>query len=265
MVEWLQKLLRARYRVGRIGTRSMIGEYEIYADERYHSRRYLMVGGIMCTDRRREHLHERLMQVRSDFSLVREMRWTKVSRRFLDAYEAWADVFLEDPFARFSLLVIDTMDPTWRQLSPRFNRRLSQDDRLASAFYQFLLVSFGKLTAMKRWWAYPDQGFFSRDTVLRRVEFLFNRTYKIAFGAKTSRIIRLMQARDSKAEDLIQLADLILGAFSYNVGGDVPASKARRELLEHCVKAIGRMPKTHKGLDKVIVTRWVHPQQFSYR
>ena len=243
----------------------MIGEYEIYADERYHPRRYLMVGGIICTDKRRDGLHECLMQIRGDFSLVREMRWTKVSRRFLDAYKAWADVFLEDPFARFSLLVIDTTDPAWRKLSPRFKTRSTQDDRLASAFYQFLLVSFGKLTDMKRWSVYPDQGFFSRDTVLRQVEFLFNRTYKIAFGPKTSRVIRLMQARDSKAEDLIQLADLILGAFSCNVAGDVPVSKARRELLEYCVKAIGRMPKTHKGLDKVIVTGWVDPQQFSYQ
>lgn len=242
----------------------MINEYEIYADERYHARRYLMIGGIMCTDRRRGRLHECLTQVRQNFSLTREMRWTKVSSKFLDAYKAWADVFLEDPFARFSLLVIDTMDLAWRQLSPHLDRRLSQDDRLASAFYQFLLVSFGRLTDMKRWWVYPDQGFFSRDTVLSQVEFLFNRTYKIAFGPKTSRIIRLAQARDSKAEDLIQLADLMLGAFSYNVVGDVPASKARRELLDYCVKTIGRMPKTRKGLNKVMVTRWVHPEQFSY-
>ncbi len=181
----------------------MIGEYEIYADEHYHAQRYLMVGGIICTDKRRESLRERLIQLRKEFGLAREMRWAKVSRQYLDAYKAWADVFLKDRFARFSLLVIDKTDPAWKQLRPRHKRRTSQDDRLASAFYQFLLVSFGKLTDMKRWWVYPDQGFFSRDIVLSRVEFLFNRTYKLAFGPKTSRIIRLMWARDSKAEDLI--------------------------------------------------------------
>lgn len=243
----------------------MIGEYEIYADERYHLQRYLMIGGIICTDRRRGDLHKRLMQVRSDFGLAREMRWTKVSREFLDAYKAWADVFLKDPFARFSLLIIDTTDLACRQLSPRINRRPSQDDKLASAYYQFLIVSFGKLTNMKRWWVYPDRGFFSRDTVLNQVEFLFNRTYKIAYGPKTSRIIRLAQARDSKAEDLIQLAGLMLGVFSYNVVGDIPESKARRELLEYCVKTIVHMPKTRRGLNKVMVTHWVHPEQFSYQ
>jgi len=243
----------------------MINEYEIYADERYHARRYLMVGGIMCTDKRRESLHERLIQLRKEFGLAREMRWAKVSRQFLDAYKAWADVFFKDRFARFSLLVIDKMDPAWKQLQPRHKRRTSQDDRLASAFYQFLLVSFGKLTDMKRWWVYPDQGFFSRDTVLSRVEFLFNRTYKLALGPKTSRIIRLMQACDSKAEDLIQLADVLLGALSYNVVGDIPVSKARRELVDYCVKGMQWMPKNQKGLDKVIVSCWVNPEQFSYQ
>lgn len=243
----------------------MISEYEIYADERYHARRYLMIGGIICTDRRRELLHEHLMQVRRESGLAREMRWTKVSTRFIDAYKAWANVFLEDPFARFSLLVIDMRDPVWKQFYPLPNRRASHDDRLASAFYQFLLVSFGRLTDMKRWWVYPDRGFFSRDTVLSRVEFLFNRTYKIAFGPKTSRVIRLMRARDSKAEDLIQLADVLLGVLSYHVAGGVPTSKARQELVDYCENALRQMPKNRKGLDKVIVTRWVPPEQFSYQ
>jgi len=100
--------------------------------------------------------------------------------------------------------------------------------------------------------------------VLSRVEFLFNRTYKLALGPKTSRVIRLMQARDSKAEDLIQLADLILGALSYKVVGGVPESEARRKLLDYCVEGIGRMPRNQKGLDKVIVARWIHPKQFRY-
>src|SRR5204862_5361581 len=46
-----------------------------------------------------------------------------------------------------------------------------------SVFYQFLLVSFGRLGDKKRWWVYPEAGFFSKDIVLDRVEFLLNRSY----------------------------------------------------------------------------------------
>ena len=125
-----------------------------------------------------------------------EMKWEKVSRRYADAYRAWIDVFFEDPFARYSLFQIDVSGPAWNSFQPRTDQRASRDDRLASAYHQFLLVTFGTLRDTKRWWVYPDAGFFSRDSVLDRVEFLFNRTYKIAFGPQHSRIIRLARARD---------------------------------------------------------------------
>jgi hypothetical protein len=67
-------------------------------------------------------------------------------------------------------------------------------------FYQFLLVTFGPLRDTKRWWVYPDSGLFSREAVLTRVEFLFNLTYKQAFGPKSSRIIRLARSCDSSAQ-----------------------------------------------------------------
>jgi hypothetical protein len=53
----------------------MIGEYEIYADEHYHARRYLMIGEIMCTNKRREQLHECLIQVRKDFGLCADLEF----------------------------------------------------------------------------------------------------------------------------------------------------------------------------------------------
>ncbi len=119
--------------------------YELYSDERYHppGNHYLMLGGVICTMHRGEQLVQKLAQVRSAFNLTREMHWGKVSKEYLDAYKAWADVFLQDDLARFSLFVIDTSDSTWKSFSPRANKTSNQDERLASAFYQFLLVSFG--------------------------------------------------------------------------------------------------------------------------
>jgi hypothetical protein len=73
-------------------------------------------------------------------------------------------------------------------------------------------------------------GLFSKDAVFDRVEFLFNRTYKRAFGPKSSRVIRLVRPRDSSATDLIQLTDVLLGAFTCS-----PASDSSRSWPGLCI------------------------------
>jgi hypothetical protein len=134
-----------------------------------------------------------------------------------------------------------------------------------SVFYQFLLVSFGPLRDTKRWSVYHDAGFFRKDTVLDRVEFLFNRTYKKAFGPKTSRIIRIARARDSRSEDLIQLADVLLGAIGYYVSGMTPKSPARAALVDHCRERLDPVPITKRGLTRLSRSDWQAPDQFAYR
>jgi uncharacterized protein DUF3800 len=245
----------------------MITEYELYSDE---SRRpagtgtHLLLGGVICTKTGRARLLDKLTRVRSSYGLSKEMKWAKISIAYLEAYRAWVDIFLADPFASFSMLAIDTAASAWSAFSPRRGRRALADDRLASAFYQFLLVTFGPLRDTKRWWVYPDRGLFSRENVLSRVEFLFNRTYKIAFGPKTSRIIRLARSTDSRAADLIQLADVLLGAFACQYLNVTPQARAKADLLRHCIDRTRSVPTTQRGQEKVSVFPWRPPEQFSY-
>jgi hypothetical protein len=250
-----------------LGGESMITEYELYSDERrvsFSGRRYLFVGGVVCTQTGRDRLLYSLSQVRSSYHLLHEMKWEKVSRRYLKAYKSWVDVFFDDPFSRFSVLWLELSSPDWQSFTPRPDRRASKDDRLASVFYQFLLVTFGPLRDMKRWWVYPDAGLFSRDTVLSRVEFLFNRTYKGAFGPKSSRIIRLARSRDSRRTDLIQLADVLLGALTFRILGSEPDSPAKRHLARYCSARLDREPRTRRGLERLMVRKWQPPARFKY-
>jgi len=224
----------------------------------------MLLGGVICTQKRALTLQDALATVRRRFNLSREMRWTKVSKQYFDAYKAWVDVFFDDPYTRFYLLAVDKSELDWQSFIPSITQKPTRDDKLASVFYQFLLISFGPLRDTKRWWMYPDSGFFSKDKVLDRVEFLFNYTYKKAFGPKTSRIIRMARAQDSKNENLIQLADVLLGAISCNVTGLVPASTARGPLVEYCCNKCRATPTTERGLEKVSVHAWKHPDKFTY-
>ena len=132
----------------------MITEYELYSDEREASIpgvRYLFLGGVICTDRGRQRLLADLHAVREKHGLGREMKWGRVSSRHLDPYQAYLRVFFSDPYARFSILWINRSGELWNSFVPRPDRPARSHDRLASAFQQFLLVTFGPLRDNKRW------------------------------------------------------------------------------------------------------------------
>jgi len=245
----------------------MIIEYELYADERkerHCTAKYLTIAGIICTDHGRRRLLANLKNVRQNHGLTAEMRWTKISLRYVDAYKGWLNTFFDDPYARHVLLSVNQSTPGWRAFRAQFRGRFGGDRALASVYYPFLLVAFGALRDTKRWSVYPDAGFFSRDSVLDRVEFVFNRTYKKAFGPKVSRIIRLARSLDSKKSDLIQLADILLGCAACSLFEHRPQSTPRAVVLDHFKRRCASVPVTKKGLQKLAVKEWVRPERFTY-
>jgi hypothetical protein len=189
------------------------------------------------------------------------MKWTKVSWHRVPAYREWVDVFFHDRHARFSLLRIE-QNHEWQEFYRERNR--TYDDAIASAFHQFLLVTFGPLRDTKRWWVYPDANLFTQPKVLDGVKVRFNRTYKKAFGSKTSRIIRFADSRDSSACDLTQLADVLLGASSFLLSNSRPQSTAKRALVDHCMEELHRSSKTERGRDRISAWGWVDPSAFDY-
>jgi len=241
---------------------SMITEYELYSDERKDTPKgYLILGGVVCTDSGRKRLLASLSDARKCYRLVHEIGWGKVSKSYLDGYKAYLDAFFDDAHARYSVLVVYRLTAERHASQTKMHH---DDDLLASVYYQFLLSTFGRLSDTKRWRVFPDAGYFSKDKVLKQVEFRLNRTYKKAFGQKTSRIVRLARALDSKRSDLVQLADLMLGCAASVQFGHVPESPARREFIEHFKQRRDSTPVTQRGLTRILVRPWVPREQFKY-
>jgi hypothetical protein len=65
--------------------------------------------------------------------------------------------------------------------------------------------------------------------------FLFNQTYKKAFGPKSSRIIWFARALDSKRSDLVQLADIMLACSAISHFSLTYQSPAKQALLQHFI------------------------------
>ena len=158
--------------------------------------------------------------------------------------------------------------PTIRRLTLPCRHQLSalapsrHDEPLASVYYQFLLTTFGPLHDTRRWSVFPDTGYFSKDEILKGVEFLFNRTYKKAFGPKSSRIIRFARALDSKRSDLLQVADIMLACSAISHFSLTYQSPAKQALLQHFISRKNSSHVTQRGLRKVVVRSWVPPERF---
>jgi hypothetical protein len=113
----------------------VITEYELYADERMErigGVDYLTLGGVICTDAGRDRLRAALAELRIHHNLVgAEVRWAKTSKRHIDAYKAWLDVFFDDPHARYSLLSVNRTSPDWQTFRAQLNRPPNDDELLA--------------------------------------------------------------------------------------------------------------------------------------
>jgi len=104
--------------------------------------------------------------------------------------------------------------------------------------------------------------YFSKDEILKGVEFLFNQTYKKAFGPKSSRIIWFARALDSKRSDLVQLADIMLACSAISHFSLTYQSPAKQALLQHFISRKNSSQVTQRGLRKVVVRSWVPPERF---
>ena len=240
----------------------MVDEYIVYSDEYEDpSKQYIMYGGIVCTEKRSKILNNQLKEIHERLDLG-EMKWVKVTKNYLGKYKEWVDVFIDDRFARFSILVIDQRGYAWRNFRPTgLNGKITNDEKFPDAYHRFLRMTFRKIQETARWTVYHDEGHFKLERA-HEIAKHFNKTHK--YRPNESNVIRRMKMLNSQHDYRIQLVDVLLGALSYHAIGDIPTAStkrasARRELFEHIMRAIEKAPKTQKGLDKVTIN-WFHPE-----
>lgn len=89
------------------------------------------LGVLDCSPRRAEILESELRRVREQHGCHGEMKWTKVSRKLLPAYTDFAGTFLQDRYARFSVMRVERT-PEWR----RWAR--TSEERFFQTYYAFL-------------------------------------------------------------------------------------------------------------------------------
>lgn len=185
----------------RQGTHPGAENFHIYCDESStRDNQYMVIGGIWCPWSLEATLRAELARVKTRCRLG-EVKWGKVTERYLPHYQDFASVLFHYPQVCANFIIIDKRLVDYRTYH-------NNDRELAFYKFYFLLVSRNILPTY-RYWLYVDQRPDRQDERLSELRDVINNYHNRENG---QRPIRHAEPRISKNDDLIQLADLYVGA-----------------------------------------------------
>jgi hypothetical protein len=191
----------------------------------------MIFGGIITSAKNVELFNRSMELYRNAHNLHAELKWGKVSAGKLKEYKALIDLYFSCSRGfHFKSIIIDTY-----QID---HNKFNQGDKELGFYkfmYQFLLHSFGRYARNEdKYLVYLDQ----RNTSypLLQLKLILNRGLKKKYLQIRSDVVRNIQPIDSKKSELLQVADILMGAIGYQKNGchtRTNASKAKVSLAEY--------------------------------
>ncbi len=220
----------------------------------------MVYGGIITPAHNVDAFNALIDTWRVENNMKSEMKWAKVSRNKLDKYISFVDLFFDHAapeFCHFKSVVLDTPHIDYKT-------HHNGDDELAfyKFYYHFLLHKFGPYAATDdhRLSVFIDHRSTTRERLsdLRRC---LNAGIRKTHG-RTCDVVNAVEPRVSHECNLIQLADVLMGAIAYHCNARHKESNAARhrcDLAEH-IAARGKLPNlaqaTPRGADQFEVWRF---------
>jgi hypothetical protein len=208
---------------------------EIYIDESSQTKhRYLGLAGIIVHVQQRASLEAALAAARLPELPTGEMKWVKVSKSKLPAYKRFVDVFFDGvpnvaPLHYHSLIVDTTL------INDAAHNKGSREIGFNKEVYQ-LAMKFGRLYKDRLFYVYPDDR--STPNVTDDVRTILNRGIAKT-GDRRDWPYRRLHFRQSHSTPVLQLVDVLLGAFLFSLNGHrtaTDASPAKCELSDHVLR-----------------------------
>lgn len=224
-------------------------EKNIYCDESTHIENdgmpFLVIGAITCPKSKAREVAVRIREIKAQHGLnpKKEIKWTKVSPSKVDFYLQLVDYFLAEPDLKFRAVVAskDGLDHAaygnthddWYYRIYYYLLRALVSRHIESHIYLDIkdTQSSGKVAELWKVLAYTFHD-FDRDWV------------------KTVQVIR------SHDSELMQLADVLIGAVNYRNRG-LDTSKAKTAVVERLQQSTVDLTKqTSLGYTKVNIFPW---------
>lgn len=207
----------------------------------------MLIGGLWVPVDNESNARALLAQVRSQHNLGAEMKWTKVSENMLPSYKDFVDVFFTEPSLAFKCIVIDTKLLDYKTFH-------KGDEELGFYKFYYQLIS-RNLFPENLYRLFTDERSNRKSTRLEVLKITVNRWWKKRNNVEP---LRSVEPRRSHDEDLIQLADVMLGAFAYAWNG-YKTSEAKLALVSHIAARLGTTTlriATRPTSRKVNIWKW---------
>ena len=197
-----------------------MSKISVFCDESSIDERYMLIGGLWVDNTAIDSIRKDISSVRKRYSWFHEYKWRKVGSISIPQYKELIDAFFNNNIS-FHCIIID---------NKKVDHNLWNNGDKELGFYKFYYTLLSNKLVSE-----SDYSIFTDDRSNRSSSRLTDlRTFLTRTSTKLSNTnITLIQPTDSKTEDLIQLADILLGAVGYMWNNIQKVSKAKIEICKH--------------------------------
>ena len=226
--------------------------YNIYCDESCHlendGQQAMVLGAVWCPVERTGGFSDDLRRIKTAHGLARdfEVKWTKVSPAKADAYLAWIDYFFETDDLHFRALIV----PDKSKIDHAAFPNQDHDAWYYKMYFDMLKVILNPHAEHRIYLDIKDTR--GAKKVAKLHEVLCNSQYDFS-----QRVVHRVQQIRSHEVELLQLADLMIGAVSY-VNRSLSGNRAKEQIVETMRQRSGYSLTRTTLLkeDKVNLFRW---------
>ena len=207
-------------------------EYNIYCDESCHLQNdginVMVLGAVWCPKGKRKEIFEEIREIKKAHGMKKtfEVKWNKVSSPKVDFYQNIIDYFFDNKDIYFRALVVPEKSLLNHEL---FNQ--THDEFYYKMYFDLLKVIFSPYDSYNVYIDIKDTQ--SQEKVNKLTEVLRNNRYDYE-----QEIIKKIQHVNSKEVELLQVADLLIGAIGYLNRG-LTTSESKLQLIERIQERSG--------------------------
>jgi hypothetical protein len=205
----------------------------IYCDESCHLENdhqdIMVLGGVWLKQSDVKHISQKIRLLKEEFEMPRhrEIKWTKISPAKLDFYKALIDLFFDEDALYFrGLIALNKQDLCHDQFFGQ-----SHDTWYYKMYFSMLKQILNKNNFYNIYLDIKDTRGTPRIKKLHDV--LSNNMYDF-----DRNIIKKIQLIRSEESEIIQLADILIGALSY-LNRKLNTSTAKKQIIDHIKQRSG--------------------------
>ncbi|MFZ2323654.1 MAG: DUF3800 domain-containing protein [Ignavibacteriaceae bacterium] len=196
---------------------------EVLFDRTAH--RYFALGSLWMSEKYREQFKDEIKKIKSDHNYKLEIKWNKVSPKFIDLYKALLEYFFENENLRFRALIVE---------SEKIDLVKFHQGDAELSFYKFYYQ------LLHHWILDFDEYNIFLDYKINKEKFRLNVLREVLTSASLSSVISNVQSIHSKESLGIQLSDFLLGIVSSKFNDTFKKEGTKEKLIVLTENKLGK-------------------------